>query len=240
MTKKKNNTKETLSNDEEMLMWTSYRYCIGRKTYVGSLASYIGKKYYNLLSDNRKEFTAKDIRNCIADCLRFHIPSFDYEGSVSENERNPISDYITWLNDNNITSQEQLYNIKKIICYKNRYDENYPKLFDIQKGEREWKHIYNTDIDHLITWDDLASLFDIKNHVHVTVNFNDEITTYKCFEVWRHKYEPIEENSTFVKQVPWQWEKCYIPIDNYLDNGEYAATLNPKYITNVEKIVTNN
>lgn len=236
---KKNIKQETLSDDEEMLMWTSYRYCVGRKTYVGSLASYIGKKYYNLLSDNRKQFTAKDIRNCIADCLRFHTPSFDYEGSVNENERNPISDYITWLNDNNITSSEQLYNIKKITCYKEGYNETYPKMFDVQKGDREWKHIYDSDINHLITWDDLASLFDVKNHVKVTVNYNDKITEYQCFEVWRHKYEPIEENSAFVKQIAWKWEKCYIPVDNYLNNGEYASTLNPKYITNVKKIINN-
>ena len=38
----KNKTKkqqEKCSMDEEMLMWTSYRYCIGRKTYVSSLAN---------------------------------------------------------------------------------------------------------------------------------------------------------------------------------------------------------
>jgi hypothetical protein len=62
MANKKEIERERLSLDEEMLMWTSYRYCIGRKTYVTSLASYIGKKYYNLLSDERAEFTLKDIK----------------------------------------------------------------------------------------------------------------------------------------------------------------------------------
>ena len=92
--------RERLSLDEEMLMWTSYRYCIGRKTYVTSLASYIGKKYYNLLSDERAEFTSKDIKECINDCLNFGALSIKYEGSVSNNERDGLSDLLTWFNEN--------------------------------------------------------------------------------------------------------------------------------------------
>ena len=57
---KKKIDKEKLSINEEMLMWTSYRYCIGRKTYVVDLAYYIAQKYYKLLSDERMRFTAED------------------------------------------------------------------------------------------------------------------------------------------------------------------------------------
>ena len=80
--------KQEISIDEEMLIWTSYRYCIGRKTYVSTLAPYIGKKYYDLLSDERLDFMARDIRSCIYDQLRFNTVSFNYEGSVFEKERN--------------------------------------------------------------------------------------------------------------------------------------------------------
>ena len=42
-----------ISVDEELLMACATRYCIGRQTYVTSLAPYIGKKYYPLLSDRK-------------------------------------------------------------------------------------------------------------------------------------------------------------------------------------------
>ena len=43
-----------LSLDDEMIFWTSYRYCIGRHTYVTSLADYMAKKYWDLLSDGQR------------------------------------------------------------------------------------------------------------------------------------------------------------------------------------------
>ena len=96
----KKNVKKELSIDEEMMMWCAYRYAIGRKTYVSALAPYIGKTYYDKLSDNRLEFTALDIRRSIADCLRFGRPGFEYEGIVSDDERNPLSDYVSWITKN--------------------------------------------------------------------------------------------------------------------------------------------
>ena len=65
--------KPELSLDEEMLMWTSYRYCIGRKTYVNSLASYMAKKYYPLMSASQRQNAAFDIRRTIGDCLQFTV-----------------------------------------------------------------------------------------------------------------------------------------------------------------------
>ena len=45
MKKKKNKC----SMFEEMLMWTSYRYCIGRHTYVTSMAGEMAQNYYDRL-----------------------------------------------------------------------------------------------------------------------------------------------------------------------------------------------
>ena len=50
----KNTKKTQLSLDEEMLFWTSYRYCIGRHTYVNSLAEYMAKKYDGDLNNPNK------------------------------------------------------------------------------------------------------------------------------------------------------------------------------------------
>ena len=60
----------------EDLIWMSYRYCIGRKTatasmHAGTVADIIFKNP-NLLTKERKEFMAQDIRQCILDTLRWN------------------------------------------------------------------------------------------------------------------------------------------------------------------------
>ena len=227
--------KEMVSSDEEMMMWCAYRYAIGRKTYVSALASYIGKTYYNKLSDNRLEFTALDIRRSIADCLHFGHPGFEYEGSVSDNERNPLSDYVSWITDN-VNTKEDLYNIEKIVCYKNGYGDKYEKEYDVVKRQREWTHIYESDFNDLFVWEDLASLFDKKKHKIVTINYNNEVKEIECFESWRHVTEPIEDQPGYVRSVAWKYERCYKSVEGYLSKGEYCGSLNPEYIVKVENV----
>ena len=48
-----------VSDFEEMLMWTSYRYAIGRKTYVSCLAHEIPQHYYEKLSKEKGGLTGR-------------------------------------------------------------------------------------------------------------------------------------------------------------------------------------
>lgn len=236
------NKKQELSLDEEMLMWTSYRYCIGRKTYVNSLASYIGKKYYPLLSDSQAEHTANDIRNCIGDCLHFSHPSFFYDGTVSNEERNPLSDYVTWLT-NNVNEKKDLFYIKSIECYKDGYNSGFPKKFDVVKTQdRSYTYIFESDITDLFVWEDLASLMDKKNHKFITVNYNGKEEVIECFKSWRKKIEPIEDQPGYYKHVEWKWERCWKSVEKYLISGEHCGSLNDEYIVNngslIEEYIT--
>ena len=224
-----------LSLDEEMLMWTSYRYCIGRKTYVSSLAPYIGKKYYPLMSDNQRERTAIDIRERIYDCLRFGHPAFEYEGTVDVNERNSLIDLVTWINSN-INDTKDLYNIAKIVCYKDGYGEKYDKKYDVLTRKKEWTHIYESDIHDFFAWEELASLMDIKKHKNITVNFNGEVKTIECFETFEKQIEPIEDKEGFYKEVKWKWKKCYKSVERYLENNYNCGSLNEEYIVKIENI----
>lgn len=231
MAKKKEIERERLSLDEEMLMWTSYRYCIGRKTYVTSLASYIGKKYYNLLSDERAEFTSKDIKECINDCLRFGALSIKYEGSVSNNERDGLSDLLTWFNEN-ISSKEDLANIDYISCYKDSYKEGEPKKYYTAKTNRFNFEVYESDYSDLIVWHNLSSLFDKKNHKLITVNYDNK--TIECFQVWDKCFteHPTEKNC--LKEIPWKYQKRWVSVENYLLFGERAGYLNEEFIIKIE------
>ena len=54
----------------EDLIWMSYRYCIGRKTIAAhSHAGNIARYSFDHISDGRKRFMAKDIREEINDVL---------------------------------------------------------------------------------------------------------------------------------------------------------------------------
>ena len=229
--------KETLSLDEEMLMWTSYRYCIGRKTYVNSLAPYIGQKYYNLLSDARAEHAATDIRQCIADCLRFHKPSFEYEGTVDRDDRNALVDYVMWINEN-VTSKNDLFNTEKIVCYKDGYGEKYDKKYDVHTRGKEWTHIFESDFEDLVIWETLASLFDRKHHKMITVKYDGKVEEIRCFETIEKAYAPVPDNPGFVRPVEWKWRKCWKSVNSFLTLGENAGSLNEEYIVEIKDAET--
>lgn len=230
MAKKKE--KQECSLDEEMLMWTSYRYCIGRKTYVNTLAPYIGQKYYPILSDERCKFTAQDIRKSIADCLRFNTPSFVYEGSVFENERNALGDYLTWLNENKIQDSKDLAFIKKIVCYKSSYKEDAPKIFEVQTSGRANRECYESDFSDLLTWETLASLFDKKNHKWITVNFEGKEERIECFETWKKACKHMDDG--YLTPIAWRYEKAFVSVNRYLEKGDYCGYLDEQFITKIE------
>lgn len=231
MTKK--NKKEELSLDEEMLMWTSYRYCIGRRTYVSSLASYIGKKYYPLMNDSQRERAAIDIRDRIADCLRFNKPGFEYDGTISREERIPLVDFVMWLNSH-VSDTKDLYNVEKVVCFKDGYGDRCEKRYDVYTRGNEWVHIYESDVENLVVWETLASLMDVKRHKNVTIKFNEEIKTIKCFETIEKQVAPINGEEGYYRCVDWKWKKCYKSVESYLTDGEHCGSLNEKYIIKIE------
>jgi hypothetical protein len=226
-----------LSTNEEMLIWTSYRYCIGRKTYVSALAKHIGITYYNKLSDNRKIFMARDIRKEIAGCLSFGGVDFEYEYSVPEKERNPIEDFLTWINEN-YKGQDSIAYTKSIICYKEAWKEDAPKLYEIITTNREVTSTLDEfDYVNLFDWDALANLFDVEHHKLVHVKYNGNESVYECFEIWRNKLTRI--NGLAYKNEPFKYEKRYISVENFLETGEFYY-LNEDFITHVENMTNEN
>lgn len=224
--------KDKISLDEELLVYGAWRYGIGRRSYYSTVAPYIGKKYYNLFTDERLEFNARDIRNEIANCLSFGITSFKYEHSVMEEERNPIKDLIEWKSQ----YKGDLANIKEVRCYKDSYSEDAPKRFEVITTDRIRDFKMDLfDINHLLNWDSLASLFDKKGHKQVTIEYNNEVKTLECFPVWIQKTVPFVIGSdTFLQRVEGEYEVAYISVDEFLKNGNFGYTLNPEYIKSIE------
>lgn len=223
--------KEKCSLDEEMLMWTSYRYCIGRHTYVSTLAPYMAKKYYNIIGDERKEFIANDIRSCIGDALKFGSINFTYAGSVPYEERDALSDLFEWFNVN-VSEDRDVIEIDSIECYKESYKQDAPKRFFANQKKRISVVASDSDYNDLIEWHALASCFDKKRHKSARIEFNGEETWVECFEVWK-RATAQKENGYFVS-VPYKFERRLVSVERYLQLGSYAGYLGEEYIKEVK------
>ena len=230
MKKQKEQPKEEgVSFFEEKLLFTSLRYCIGRHSYIVSMAGDIGKNYYNNLSSAQKETLSKDIRSEIKRNLEMMPYNFVYEGVYGVDIK-PIEDFVNACEYCNITSFEELSKRKKIVCYYD-YDQKMKKYEDFIT-ERGGKYQYWLDIDDLLPFENLASLFDEENHVIVTANDGQE---YECFEGYKRKIVEDGEKKGWYRMAPFGWEKVYITVSSYLNNGDNASYILPNCVEKVEK-----
>lgn len=196
-----------ISDFEEMLMWTSYRYAIGRKTYVSCLAHEIPQHYYNKLSKERREFTANDIRREIANhliCMPFSLTINRWD---SEDAYNPLEAIFNFIQKENIQSWEEFCKYRDI-SYNSHKDE-----YKYTKVEIPMHEYWKSDLDNLICWETCASCFDESNH-----------KIYKgkeYFKVWREKLIPAEESGWY-KRAPFGYEIIWIDLESFLQRGEQA------------------
>lgn len=227
MEKNNNTNTEGVPLYEELIIFAALRYCIGRHTYMVSLAGDIGKNYYDRLSNEQKEHFSTDIRRQIRQQLEYMPYNFSYDGIYGD--CNPIEDFVTACNECGITSFEELGKRKKIVCY---YDyelgvKGYED-FIVKHGEN---HTYSLDIDDLLPFENLASLFDVKNHVVVATTNGKE---YECFVGYQKKFVEDENMKGAFRPAPFGWEKMYVPVDSYLQNVVSHSYIIPEMIENIK------
>ena len=233
---KKTQTPNYCSADEEMMMWCSYRYAIGRKTYVSTLANYIATIYYNRLSPERKQFISKDIKQCIDQVLSFGQPHFGYDGNVSYDNRDALNDLIIWLNEN-VKEEKDLIGVGEIECRQKSYS-NPEKEYSVVPA-RYNRTICDLGISDLLHWYNLAQLFNIKDYklVHYKKD-NGEEGTIKAFETWMPAIkEHVEGSQVFHLSSRYNFEKIYVGVDNYSSSPCTHSYINPDFITKVEDYV---
>lgn len=226
---KKKTEIEKCSLFEEMLMWTSYRYCIGRHTYVTSLAGEMAQHYYNKLTDERMEFTATDIRREIMDHLQWLPFNFRIQRWYNTDAYNPIDVLMTFLENFNIDSYEDFIKISKL-----EYDVNHNEYI-FEKKEPTIKSYFSlSDIDDLIPWEELASCFDKKNHKMITVEYNGKTEIHECFKSWIRKTVPVDDKPGYFKIPDFGWEPVWVDIKNYLEKGNYHSYINEDFIKEIK------
>lgn len=163
----------------EDLIWMSYRYCIGRKTiaassHAGTVADIIFKNP-NLLTKDRKEFMAQDIRQCILDTLKW-------------NKRIRFENNYHWYNTN-----WDFYTLLLGGMSECPYPTEARYIIDMEKRTLSWEkygfrhnEIEITDkpddmYDDLIGWVKLANALDETCHKDITVNVEGKEHTIRCF-----------------------------------------------------------
>ena len=221
------------SIDEEMLMWTSYRYCIGRKTYVNTLANYIASHYYHILSDERKQFTSKDIKDCINQVLSLSTPSLRYNGNVSYDNRDGLDDLIKYLNEN-VNEEKDLIGIQSIEVIQKSYT-NPEKYYETSPLNRN-RTILDFDLQDLLIWYNLAQCFNIKDYKKVWYKTDSDEASVLCFKTWMNKY--IESEEGFHYRSRFKYEERYIPVNDYLSNPSIIRYINPENILKIEDYVS--
>ena len=220
------------SIDEEMLMWTSYRYCIGRKTYVNTLANYIASHYYHILSDERKQFTSKDIKDCINQVLSLSTPSLRYNGNVSYDNRDGLDDLIKYLNEN-VNEEKDLIGIQSIEVIQKSYT-NPEKYYETSPLNRN-RTILDFDLQDLLIWYNLAQCFNIKDYKKVWYKTDSDEASVLCFKTWMNKY--IESEEGFHYRSRFKYEERYIPVNDYLSNPSIIRYINPENILKIEDYI---
>lgn len=216
----KKEKKELCSEFELMLLWTSYRYCIGRHSYVVSMAYDMAQNYYDKMSDERMVFTANDIRESIMSCLRFSEFNFNINRTYSSDEFNPLGAMFRFFDQEDIRCMSQLAKVKRL-----EYDANTGK-YTYELGESNFKSLASSiDFDDLIPWESLASLFDKPGHK--TIKLIDG-SSVEAFKSWRRKTKPCKEKPGWFQNEEFGWEEIWVPVKEFVagKNGVYIPEEN--------------
>lgn len=205
---------------ESDMMWYSIHYALGRKSYAGSHCHDIVRSGRNVLSPERREFCAYDIRREISwhlnISLNFHLRN------DAEQRLNPIDLLMRFMLENDIRTDEQLAMYKWIEVKEGGLgDISYNVVEYEEEGKKRCSVGLLSDIGALLDWDDLAKYFDPKFHKRCRVKYKGEESVVEYFDSWNCRYG--KPNA-----FPFQLVKK--PIDKYEQNPSCCMYINEDFI----------
>lgn len=205
---------------EKDMMWYSIHYALGRKSYAGSHCHDIVRYGREVLSPERREFCAYDIRREISWHLNISL-SFHLR-LEAERWLNPIDLLMRFMLENDIRTDEQLAMYKWIEVKEGDWGDISYKVVEYEEEEKKRCSVgLLSDIDALLDWDDLAKYFDPKFHKRCKVKYKGEESVVEYFDSWECRYgEPDAFPFQLVKK----------PIDKYEQNPSCCTYINEEYI----------
>lgn len=205
---------------ESDMMWYSIHYALGRKSYAGSHCHDIVRYGRDVLSPERREFCAYDIRREISwhlnISLNFHLLN------DAEQRLNPIDLLMRFMLENDIRTDEQLAMYNWIEVKEDGFgDISYNVMEYEEEGKKRCSVGLLSEIDTLLDWDDLAKYFDPKFHKRCRVKYKEEESVVEYFDSWVCRYGELDA-------FPFQLVKK--PIDKYEQNPSCCMYINEEFI----------
>lgn len=205
---------------ESDLIWYSAHYSINRHSSAASHCHDIIQYSKDVLSPSRKEFMAGDIRRELAYNLQVGL-NFQIPYNLRD-QHDPIDYLMTFLQQNNIFTNEQLKEYKEIEVAKS---QDGIITFYSEKATKENR--YRMDVfsscsfwDYL-GWADLASYFDPNSHKRCKTRYNGKEETIEYFDSWT----PANHSTTELS-----YRKIKRPIDSYEKNPHHDISLREEFI----------
>lgn len=205
---------------ERDMMWYAYHYAEGSHSYAGALCHDIVRYGREVLSRERREFVAYDIRREISwhlnIPLNFHLPT------GAERRLDPIDLLMDFLVKNNIQKEEQLAKYRWIGAKENPDGSiSYETRLEEDEKKKNVSYLFSSTIDDLLGWDDLSKYFDPRMHKRCRVCFNGEEQVVEYFDSWRRRYGVIDG-------LP--YEKLKRPVNSYEKNPQICTYINEAFI----------
>ncbi len=209
------------------LFWTSYRYCIGRHSYVASYAEDMGKYFYDKLTKEEKLHNAEDIRHCISEQLGLYSPfHFKVNYSIRNQDKRTWDLFIEFINS--LKDPKELSKITHIEAYEK--DGKIEYAVDRRENAEYEMPYYETDLLDLFGWVDLASLLDVECHKTI-IPTKDISKRIECFPSWVNTLEEVGEEGIYktYKSTPFKYKKVWKPVDGrfsqYIDTEDIEAII---------------
>ena len=202
---------------ENDLIWLSRNYAMGRHSYAAFHCDDIMKYSNDVLSPERKEFMARDIRSQIADHLRWH--SFFISRELEETH-SPLDLFLQFLTENDIDSDEKYQEYSRIDVYQSSDGQI---VFDANKKEHDKSYFsFLFDIDDYLGWDELASCFLPSCHKRCRVRFNGQESIIPYINSWSRFYDGGKSRYERIKipidKLPSQFQRTYINEDYIVED----------------------
>ena len=242
----RDNTK--LTSYEEDCMWMSYRYAIGRHTYVSMHAGEIWKHCHDRMTNERALFTAFDINREIENHLLFKKPYFHFPSTslnriytsavdivcefMQDYDIKSIDDFIKYRDVHIIlTDNERGYKIETV-TWEEYLRPRVLKLMqdfynnDAMSEEYAWSHFQqwmNNEDDFGALGNKLEELTrDMPNKEHYYMNDFEELFVWNdlvhCFD-FEHHHQSVLTDGTVCE---WFWS--WVENTELHDDGYYYKT----------------
>ena len=176
-----------IKNRKDDLVYLSYHYACGSRSYASLHAGEIAKHAYSTMSNERRKFISQDIRREIYSHLGFMWCNFRCSYDIM-GKYDPIDIFMKFIEDCHVVNKKQLYGYTLIEPVIDSDGIKFITEWDGTKVENE-NNFYPYEVDDYLCWADLASCFDEDKLSVCVVKYDGKEEKIVYFESWVRDYD---------------------------------------------------